>query len=432
MGETLARCAPRFHQPKLTWFVLAAVVVVVVSAGPLVGPRTGIAARTVSALQVALAAHAHDPYTLTSPNLQDYGTFGYSAAISGSTLVVGAPGETVGGNAYAGNVYVFKATTGSLVKTLTSPNPPSGEFGFSVAMSGKTVVVGAPEETYSGELSAGRAYVFNTAGTLLTTLVSPDPQIGADFGWQVAISGSTIAVSAPFQEVLGQPIAGQVYLFKTTGSLMQTLTSPDTLYYGNGNSSYFGYGLALSGSTVIVGAPGESAPGCPYGGHAYVYKTTSGTLLETLTSPNANPYGDFGYTLAVSGKTVIIGAPGEAVAGQNDSGRAYAFALKTGALTATFVSPNGAYEGFFGNAVAMSKSTVVIGAFGETISNATEAGRAYSFSSSGSLLSTFTSPNVQSYGQFGLSVAVSGKTTIIGAPYEMAAGLVNAGHAYRV
>ncbi|MGC2289579.1 MAG: hypothetical protein WA688_06955 [Thermoplasmata archaeon] len=99
--------------------------------------------------------------TLTSPNAQTDGYFGVSVAISGKTVVVGAPVETVSGNMYAGHAYTFKGKTGALISTLTSPNAQTdGSFGWSVAVSGTTVVVGAIGETASGYDSAGHSYVF--------------------------------------------------------------------------------------------------------------------------------------------------------------------------------------------------------------------------------------------------------------------------------
>src|SRR2546421_695878 len=95
------------------------------------------------------AAYASSAVTLASPNPQLDGNFGQSVAISGTTVVVGAPGETANEAILAGNAYVFDAASGSLV-TFTDPNVEArGFFGTSVAISGTTVVVGAPGETAS-------------------------------------------------------------------------------------------------------------------------------------------------------------------------------------------------------------------------------------------------------------------------------------------
>ena len=117
----------------------------------------------VSVILFLNAAYASSAVTLESPNPQHDGFFGQSVAISGTTAVVGAPGEAVGGQAHAGNAYTFDDTTGTPIATLTSPYAlANGEFGTSVAVSecDPTVVVGALGETATGQVQAGHAYIF--------------------------------------------------------------------------------------------------------------------------------------------------------------------------------------------------------------------------------------------------------------------------------
>src|SRR5207237_1939931 len=98
---------------------------------------------------------------LTSPYAQAFGQFGISVSVSCTTVVVGAQLENANGQPEAGHAYSFDATTGFLTTTLTSPNAQGGgEFGASVAVSGTTVVVGAPRETGGGCTQAGHAYIF--------------------------------------------------------------------------------------------------------------------------------------------------------------------------------------------------------------------------------------------------------------------------------
>jgi len=153
--------------------------------------------------------------TLVSPNSQAGGSFGSSVASSGGVVVVGADDETVSGNGDAGRAYVFNAFTGALTKTLVSPNSQTlGSFGYSVAVSGGVVVVGAWDETVSGNGAAGRAYVFNAfTGTLTKTLVSPNSQLAGYFGSSVASSGGFVVVGAPDETVSGNPGAGRAYVF---------------------------------------------------------------------------------------------------------------------------------------------------------------------------------------------------------------------------
>ena len=344
-------------------------------------------------------------------------------------MVVGAYYETVSGKADAGHAYIFNATTGTLISTLTSPNPqPTGEFGYSVAVSGNTVVVGAVGETASGEAFAGHAYIFNaTAGTLISTLTSPNPQPTGEFGYSVAVSGNTVVVGAAYETASGQVAAGHAYTFNAaTGALISTLTSPNPQLTGE-----FGYSVACSDSVVVVGAHFETANGQTDAGHAYIFNATTDTLVSTLTSPNAQYEGFFGTSVAASNSVVVVGAYYENASGRADAGHAYTFNAATGALISTLTSPNVQYDGQFGYSVAASGSVVVVGAYIETAGGQAAAGHAYTFNAAtGALISTLTSPNVQYDGQFGYSVAVSGNVVVVGAWYEAAGGYTSAGHAY--
>src|SRR5207244_9821279 len=113
-------------------------------------------------------AYAGNTITLTSPNAQNagnFGGFGASVAINEGDpiVVVGAPGETANALSGAGNAYVLDTTTG-LFTTLTSPNQlMNGGFGRSVSISGTTVVVGAAGETANALTNAGHAYLFDAS-----------------------------------------------------------------------------------------------------------------------------------------------------------------------------------------------------------------------------------------------------------------------------
>src|SRR3989442_1328245 len=153
------------------------------------------------------------------------------------------------------------------------------------------------------------AYADNTI-----TLTSPNAQTNGEFGFSVAVNegGTMVVVGAPFESAgtPAQSLAGHAYVFDATdGSLITTLTSPNAQAGGR-----FGFSVAVSGTTVVVGAPFESAgtPAQPGAGHAYVFDASTGFLTPTtLTSPNAQPFGEFGFSVAVGGTTVVVGARGE-------------------------------------------------------------------------------------------------------------------------
>src|SRR5256712_461622 len=277
-------------------------------------------------------AYADNTITLTSPNAQTNGRFGQSVAVNEGDpiVVVGAPDESAGTPAEpsAGHAYVLDTTVG-LITTLTSPTPElDGHFGFSVAVSGTTVVVGAPGESAGtpAQLAAGHAYVFDaTEGSLITTLTSPTPELDVHFGFSVAVSGTTVVVGAPLESA-GTPAqlaAGHAYVFDaSTGFLTTTLTSPNAQTGG-----VFGNSVAVGGTTVVVGAPGEIVGLLGNAGHAYSFDASTGFLTTTLTSPNAQTNGRFGSSVAVTeiDPIVVVGAPVESGGGSPAGGHAYVF-----------------------------------------------------------------------------------------------------------
>ena len=262
--------------------------------------------------------------TFVSTNTHFHGFFGYSVAASGNVVLVGAPNEVAADNLNAsGNVYKFDAITGRLDARLISPNVQmGGRFGWSVAMSGETAVIGAPDETFRSQGTAGRAYVFDAATKkLITSLGSPNPQGDGFFGWSVGISGSVVIAGAPLESANGSSFAGRAYTFDaTTGALLGSLES------GNVQShAWFGWSVGISGGVDIVGAPEESVNGQSDAGNSYIFNTTSSQLIKTLTSPNSQSYGFFGWSVSANPGSVVTGAFGETVKGQADAGHAYVF-----------------------------------------------------------------------------------------------------------
>lgn len=368
---------------------------------------------------------------LSSPHSQLDGAFGTSVAVSGGIVAVGSYQENASGFTAAGVAYLFSLKGGHLLKTLSSPNPQaSARFGWSVAIGGGVVVVGAPSETVSGVADAGRAYVFSTTGSLLATLVSPGLTNGGVFGSAVGVSGSRIIVGAPFESIPGHTAVGHAYLFKKTGALIAQLTSPLAEFFENDNFSLFGSAVAISGQNAIVGACQEDAPGFSGAGHAYVFRSSTGVLEQILTSPAPQAGGCFGSSVAVHGQTVIVGAQFENVGSFSESGHAYGFRASTGQLTAVFTAPSQANQSYFGASVAVSRAGVLVGAPDAPHESVVEAGQAYTFTLGGSLMSAFVSPSPQGVGTFGASVAASGAILVVGAPGEEAGGYSGAGQVY--
>ncbi len=221
-------------------------------------------------------------------------------AISGNTVVVGTLDDTTDAT-HDGKAFLFDATTGNLLRTLANPTPAEGHyFGTSVAISGNTVVVGA----YADDTSAnafGAAYVFDaTTGNLLAALDSPLSAASGNSGNSVAVSGNTVVVGTPYNDTHD---SGAAYFFDaTTGNLLHALANPAPAALDN-----FGNSVAVSGNTVVVGAYQDDT-GATDAGAVYLFDATTGSLLHKLTEPTPAPGNYFGFSVAISGNTVVVGA----------------------------------------------------------------------------------------------------------------------------
>ena len=389
------------------------------------------------------------PITLDNPNAYSTSAsdfFGSAVAVSGNYAIVGAANEDDAGGTDSGKAYIYNVTTGSLLFTLNNPNAystsASDSFGDAVAIDGNYAIVGAYLEDDASGSGSGKAYIYNvTTGSLLFTLNNPNPSTSDYFGSAVAISGNYAIVGAYRDATL----SGKAYIFDvTTGSLLFTLTNPNP--YGTTLADQFGFAVAISGNYAIVGANGEDELGGSGSGKAYIYNVTTGSLLFTLSNPNA--YGTsandgFGNAVAISGNYAIVSAPREDDAGGTDSGKAYIYNVTTGSLVYTLDNPNAygtsasdLFGGFYlsTQSVAISGDYAVVGAYAEDDAGGTSSGKVYVFSlTTGLLVYTISNPNA--YGTstddyFGWSVAVSGDYILVGARLEDDAGGTSSGKAY--
>jgi hypothetical protein len=306
--------------------------------------------------------------SLTSPNAQAGGEFGFFVVLS-DYLVVSAQHETVGAITQAGRVYVYSSSTGALLQTLTSPNSQkSGVFGSSIDADGQLVAVGAAGESVGGKAGAGRVYLFDgKTGALVHTFSSPNSQAKGVFGTWVALSSSYLVVGAVGETVSGDAAAGRVYVYNAqTYALITTIVSPNVQA-----GAKLGWELGIKGGLVLATAPYETVAGLADGGHAYAFNPTTGALVYTLTSPNEKADGEFGFSATEDSASFVIGAPGEA-----SGGHAYAFSISTGLRTSTLANAGG---GAFGDSVAGLGKLIIVGAPKQTASGFSTAGHAFIF-----------------------------------------------------
>ena len=420
--------------------------------------------------------------------------FGRSIAVSGDTVVVGAPDEDsnatgVNGDQTndsavdAGAAYVFvrSGTAWTQQAYLKASNTGANDgFGASVAVSGDTVLVGAPNEESNATgvngnqadnsvPNAGAAYVFVRSGATWTQqayLKASNTGVDDEFGVSVAVSGDMVLVGAPNEDSNATGVngdqtndsaqyAGAAYVFVRSGT---DWTQQAYLKASNTDvNDQFGRNVAVSGDTVVVGADSEdsNATGVngnqadnsvPNAGAAYVFVRSGATWTQQAYLKASNTEVDeFGSSVAVSGDTVVVGAPyedsnatgvngNEADNSAGGAGAAYVF-VRSGATwsqQAYLKASNTEANDKFGSRVVVSGDTVVVGAPDEA-SNATGvngdqtnnsdlwAGAAYVFVRSGitwSQQAYLKASNTEMIDGFGISVAVSGDTLVVGAPGE--------------
>ena len=192
------------------------------------------------------------------------------------------------------------------------------EFGTSVGISGNTAIVGAWFDDDDGS-GSGSAYLFDTTtGNQLFKLTAGDGAGGDSFGWSVASSGTTAIVGARLDDDDGAS-SGSAYLFdETTGAQLAKLTAADAAAGDN-----FGLSVGISGNTAIVGANLSDDDGTS-SGSAYLFDVTTGAQIAKLTASDAASFDQFGNSVGISGTTTIVGAAGDDDGGTN-SGSAYVF-----------------------------------------------------------------------------------------------------------
>ena len=392
---------------------------------------------------------------LNNPNAYTTSTsdaFGYSVAISESYAIVGAYTEDDAGGTTSGKAYIYSTTTGSLLYTLDNPNAYSTSandiFGFAVGISNSYAIVGAYDEDDAGGASSGKAYIYSTTtGSLLYTLNNPTAygtSAGDIFGSAVAISGNYAIVGAYNEDDAGGNSSGKAYIYSTTtGSLLYTLDNPNA--YSTSTSDTFGFAVAISNSYAIVSAYTEDDAGGSDSGKAYIYSTSTGSLLYTLNNPTA--YGtsasdNFGYSVAISESYAIVSARSEDDAGGTGSGKAYIYSTSTGSLLYTLDNPNPystSAGDSFGTSVAISESYAIVGAPSEDEASAAgnvfgTSGKSYIYSTTtGSLLYTLDNANPFTTPQndgAGFSVGITDSYAIVGAYQEDDAGGTSSGKAY--
>jgi hypothetical protein len=367
---------------------------------------------------------------LTPSDQQANDGFASTAAIDGDTVVVGAPAASVP----HGTAYVFvKPANGWTNMTQTARLVASDSFAtygeYSVAISGDTIVVGAPITVVNGFEAQGAVYVFVKPAGGWSDMKETAKLTGAGFrdftylGGAVSISGDTIVAAAAgaFNRnalevgealVYVKPKTGWINMTETADLFPQIVPPPVV--------AAFAGAVATSGDTIVVGANGCCIQGQIYPGLAFVFvKPASGWATTSnynakLGGSNEGYSDSFGYAVTVSGNTVAVGMPQMFSFSQ---GAVYVFVEPPGGWrdmteTAELSVPHVSGGAYLGQSVAISENAVIAGA----IFSGFQKGAAYVFVKPNggwrtTSHSTVTLTSAQGV-HFGQAVSLSGRTAI--------------------
>jgi hypothetical protein len=323
--------------------------------------------------------------TLTPPSGQS--GFGYAVAVSGDTIVVGEDGPNGEAVAY---VYVNPSGTSSPPTAELTTSVESGGAITSIGIDGGTIVVGMPVAVpvAHGE-GAAFVYVEPPAGwanmTETAELVSTD--LNTSFGWSTSISGRNIIVGATQAKVEGVE-QGSAYLFVEPAAGWSGIWLPMTEFEASNGTkkAAFGTSVSVSGETVAVGAPDEAVGSADNEGAVYMFTQPSSgwpkTMTETveLTATDAKAGSELGWSIGLSGKTLAAGAPFEHM-GQ---GFVYVFSepsggWQDGAQAEQIAASDGSANNNFGYSVSIGGGVIAASAFGWPSGGANPDGAAYVF-----------------------------------------------------
>jgi len=361
--------------------------------------------------------------TLLDPVPTPEARLGFSVAVSGDDVAVGAPFAT-GSAVLSGAVRLFERTAAGWVPgtQISGADCVLGDgFGSEIALDGDRMVVGAVWKDGPG-VDSGAAYVFerNGGGIWMQTekLVPSDPAALDWFGRTVDVDGDRIAVGAS-RKADPAPSQGAVYVFERQGSQWNQ-TAKIKASDGAGDD-YFGGAIDLDGDRLLVGAHGGDDLASESGG-AYVFDLIGGTWVESakLIAADGRANDDLGIEVALSGDVAALASYGDDDAG-TDAGAAYVFTRDPGGVwheTQQLFASNAAPGDGLGSGIAMDGDVLVVGAQDAGPGGAKN-GAAYAFRrdpSTGLFAEEARLGGAPPQSFLGFDVAVAGDLLVAGAP----------------
>lgn len=308
--------------------------------------------------------------------LTESGRFGYKVAISGNWAAV--TNTPASGN---GNVFVYRKTNGTWVKfaQIDTPDASLGfGFGWSVALSGTTMVIGHRQASLVG---GAHVYVFNgtawvrQGGLLTIPAASTRANTNQSFGIDVSIHNDILVVGGS-GDTTGRGL-GMAFVSKRSGT---TWSAPQAIQPETTTADGFGWSVKVRDNLVVVGAPnGDTTSKTP--GRVFLYNVGGATpvltntftikadktelIQDTLTTANDN-YG-WGIDVNATGNLIAVtalnrnGNRGTTYLYEKFANKWYGSAMPNSRIDA----PDATANARFGSSVVFARGGILVGAYGQ-------------------------------------------------------------------
>lgn len=314
--------------------------------------------------------------------------FGYSVAIDGDYIVVGASEEGSNGAAYVFKKGASSSSWTQVARLVDATGAAGDKFGFSVSISGDYIIVGAPQDETTANINDnhGSVSVFQRSGTVWSFVVkrtASDALPGDVYGSSVSIEGDYAAVGAPLNDYTSRINAGSVYVLHkgatNTWTEIAQQHASDYLAYDN-----YGTSVSLSGSNLLVGSPQNDVSGKANAGSVYILNQDEGGAdvwgeQDNLIASDFTAADQFGISVSLDGDVAAIGAHFDDIRGFH-SGSTYLFDGSGGWIESGKVDDvTGGVDDNFGRSVGISGSTVIVGSWKDNNGSTADQGSALVF-----------------------------------------------------
>jgi len=320
---------------------------------------------------------------------------------------------------------VSSSTAQNEVRKYVASNAGMAEaFGHSVVVDGNYVVVAARNAVVNG-IDTGAVYVYDrTMGMELYILQPVDGGAGDKFGFDLAIEGDTLLVGSPHHDVMGMNMVGSVYVYDLTTGLETGRLVPNTMQM----MGHFGIGVDIENGIAAIGAyTRDPVQNGVDAGEAFLFDVATSTQLHSLIAPDGMPGDMMGWSVSLSGNSVLVSADLHA-----NHGAAYVFDVTTGLHTHKFVPMDVQTGDRFGWMVDLEGNNAIISSHKHDRASTgdMDTGAVYLFHLGMSMqMGKFTAADGDANDEFGYSVSFDGGRVAIGAPFDDDATM-NAGSVY--